>query len=234
MTFSEWTRRNKQNETAAKSAQTTAPVSSTPDTAQTTGTNVPTFAEWTAQRKKERTSGTAPVLYQQSGTERLSQEYLNRQSERANPAALPELTTPGTSYAEDRTLRQNNVLRHPVGQSADAETLTEMTKLKTLERAARDEGISNLRNHTHKSTANEALVGQQNKIARHGLEGGAQSAKNGQAVSKIGQNRRDNLFDNLRLLDRVTGGEEIDPGISAEKKKAAAQSGGNLATGQNY
>ena len=86
-------------------------------------------------------SGTAPVLYQQSGTERLSQEYLNRQSERAKPAALPELATPGTSYAEDRTLRQNNVLRRPVGQSADAETLTEMTKLKTLERAAKDEGM---------------------------------------------------------------------------------------------
>lgn len=234
MTFSEWTRRNKQNETAAKPAQTAAPVSSTPDTAQTTGTRVPTFAEWTAQRKKERTSGTAPTLYQQSGTERLSQEYLNRQSERAKPAALPELATPGTSYAEDRTLRQNNVLRRPVGQSADAEILTEMTKLKTLERAAKDEGISNLRNHTHKSTANEALVGQQNKIARHGLEGGAQNAKNGQAISKVGQSRRDNLVDNLRLLDKVTRGEEIDPGISAEKKKAAAQSGGNLATGQNY
>lgn len=234
MTFSEWTRRNKQNETAAKSEQTTAPVSSTPDTTRTTGARVPTFAEWTAQRKKERTSGTAPVLYQQSGTERLSQEYLNRQSERAKPAALTELSTPGTSYAEDRTLRQNNVLRRPVGQSADAETLTEMTKLKTLERAAKDEGISNLRNHTHKSTANEALVGQQNKIARHGLEGGAQNAKNRQAVSKVGQNRRDNLVDNLRLLDKVTRGEEIDPGISAEKKKAAAQSGGNLATGQNY
>lgn len=234
MTFSEWTRRNKQNETAAKPTRTTAPVSSTPDTAQTTGTHVPTFAEWTAQRKKERASEPAPILYQQSGTERLSQEYLNRQSERAKPAALPELATPGTSYAEDRTLRQNNVLRRPVGQSADAETLTEMTKLKTLERAAKDEGISNLRNHTHKSTANEALVGQQNKIARHELEGGAQNAKNGQAVSKVGQSRRDNLVDNLRLLDKVTKGEEIDPGISAEKKKAAAQSGGNLATGQNY
>lgn len=234
MTFSEWTRRNKQNETAAKPTRTTAPVSSTPDTAQTTGTRVPTFAEWTAQRKKERVSGTAPVLYQQNGTERLSQEYLNRQSERAKPAALPELATPGTSYAEDRTLRQNNVLRRPVGQSADAETLTEMTKLKTLERAAKNEGISNLRNHTHKSTANEALVGQRNKIARHGLEGGAQNAKNGQVVSKVGQNRRDNLVDNLRLLDKVMKGEEIDPGISAEKKKAAVQSGGNLATGQNY
>jgi hypothetical protein len=148
--------------------------------------------------------------------------------------ARSSLSTPGTSYAEDRTLRQNNVLRRPVGQSADAETLTEMTKLKTLERAAKDEGISNLRNHTHKSTANEALVGQRNKIARHGLEGGAQSDKNGKAVSKVGQNRRDNLVDNLRLLDKVTKGEEIDPGISAEKKKAAAQSGGNLATGQNY
>lgn len=242
MTFSEWTRRNQNGGAKAPSVA-----------AQNEKNGMSGFSAWTANRmKSEDTSRAIPTTdnttrtpaatlpMAQTPEERLRQAQ-RTQAERDsadNPGkiqtARSSLSTPGTSYAEDRTLRQNNVLRRPVGQSADAETLTEMTKLKTLERAAKDEGISNLRNHTHKSTANEALVGQQNKIARHGLEGGAQNAKNGQVVSKVGQNRRDNLVDNLRLLDKVTKGEEIDPGISAEKKKAAAQSGGNLATGQNY
>ena len=242
MTFSEWTRRNQNGGAKAPSVA-----------AQNEKNGMSGFSAWTANRmKSEDTSRAIPTTDNTTRTpaatlpmvqtpeERLRQAQ-RTQAERDsadNPGkiqtARSSLSTPGTSYAEDRTLRQNNVLRRPVGQSADAETLTEMTKLKTLERAAKDEGISNLRNHTHKSTANEALVGQQNKIARHGLEGGAQSDKNGKVVSKVGQNRRDNLVDNLRLLDKVTKGEEIDPGISAEKKKAAAQSGGNLATGQNY
>lgn len=242
MTFSEWTRRNQNGGAKAPSVA-----------AQNEKNGMSGFSAWTANRmKSEDTSRAIPATDNTTRTpaatlpmvqtpeERLRQAQ-RTQAERDsadNPGkiqtARSSLSTPGTSYAEDRTLRQNNVLRRPVGQSADAETLTEMTKLKTLERAAKDEGISNLRNHTHKSTANEALVGQRNKIARHGLEGGAQSDKNGRMVSRVGQNRRDNLVDNLRLLDKVTKGEEIDPGISAEKKKAAAQSGGNLATGQNY
>lgn len=242
MTFSEWTRRNQNGGAKAPSVA-----------AQNEKNGMSGFSAWTANRmKSEDTSRAIPTTdnttrtpaatlpMAQTPEERLRQAQ-RTQAERDsadNPGkiqtARSSLSTPGTSYAEDRTLRQNNVLRRPVGQSADAETLTEMTKLKTLERAAKNEGISNLRNHTHKSTANEALVGQRNKIARHGLEGGAQSDKNGRVVSKIGQNRRDNLVDNLRLLDKVWKGEEIDPGISAEKKKAAMQSGGNLATGQNY
>lgn len=242
MTFSEWTRRNQNGGAKAPSVA-----------AQNEKNGMSGFSAWTANRmKSEDTSRAIPTTdnttrtpaatlpMAQTPEERLRQAQ-RTQAERDsadNPGkiqtARSSLSTPGTSYAEDRTLRQNNVLRRPVGQSADAETLTEMTKLKTLERAAKNEGISNLRNHTHKSTANEALVGQRNKIARHGLEGGAQNAKNGQAVSKVGQSRRDNLVDNLRLLDKVMKGEEIDPGISAEKKKAAVQSGGNLATGQNY
>jgi len=246
MTFSEWTRRNQNGGAKAPSVA-----------AQNEKNGMSGFSAWTANRMKSedtsraiptvdnttRTPAATPVATlptAQTPEERLRQAQ-RTQAERDSAdnlgriqTARASLSTPGTSYAEDRTLRQNNVLRRPVGQSADAETLTEMTKLKTLERAAKDEGISNLRNHTHKSTANEALVGQRNKIARHGLEGGAQNAKNGQAVSKVGQNRRDNLVDNLRLLDKMMKGEEIAPGISAEKKKAAAQSGGNLATGQNY
>lgn len=242
MTFSEWTRRNQNGGAKAPSVA-----------AQNEKNGMSGFSAWTANRmKSEDTSRAIPTTdnttrtpaatlpMAQTPEERLRQAQ-RTQAERDsadNPGkiqtARSSLSTPGTSYAEDRTLRQNNVLRRPVGQSADAETLTEMTKLKTLERAAKNEGISNLRNHTHKSTANEALVGQRNKIARHGLEGGAQNAKDGQAVSKIGQSRRDNLVDNLRLLEKMMKGEEIDPGISAEKKKAAAQSGGNLATGQNY
>ena len=242
MTFSEWTRRNQNGGAKASSVA-----------AQNEKNGMSGFSAWTANRmKSEDTSRAIPTTdnttrtpaatlpMAQTPEERLRQAQ-RTQAERDsadNPGkiqtARSSLSTPGTSYAEDRTLRQNNVLRRPVGQSADAETLTEMTKLKTLERAAKDEGISNLKNHTHKSTANEALVGQRNKIARHGLEGGAQSDKNGRVVSKVGQNRRDNLVDNLRLLDKVTKGEEIDPGISAEKKKAAVQSGGNPATGQNY
>lgn len=242
MTFSEWTRRNQNGGAKAPSVA-----------AQNEKNGMSGFSAWTANRmKSEDTSRAIPTTdnttrtpaatlpMAQTPEERLRQAQ-RTQAERDsadNPGkiqtARSSLSTPGTSYAEDRTLRQNNVLRRPVGQSADAETLTEMTKLKTLERAAKNEGISNLRNHTHKSTANEALVGQRNKIARHGLEGGAQSDKNGRVVSKVGQNRRDNLVDNLRLLDKVMKGEEIDPGISAEKKKAAVQSGGNPATGQNY
>lgn len=242
MTFSEWTRRNQNGGAKAPSVA-----------AQNEKNGMSGFSAWTANRmKSEDTSRAIPTTdnttrtpaatlpMAQTPEERLRQAQ-RTQAERDsadNPGkiqtARSSLSTPGTSYAEDRTLRQNNVLRRPVGQSADAETLTEMTKLKTLERAVKDEGISNLRNHTHKSTANEALVGQRNKIARHGLEGGAQSDKNGRVVSKVGQDRRDNLVDNLRLLDKVIRGEEIDPGISAEKKKAAVQSGGNPATGQNY
>lgn len=242
MTFSEWTRRNQNGGAKAPSVA-----------AQNEKNGMSGFSAWTANRmKSEDTSRAIPTTDNTTRTPAATLPMVQTPEERLRQAqrtqaehdsadnpgriqtARSSLSTPGTSYVEDRTQRQNNVLRRPVGQSADAETLTEMTKLKTLERAAKDEGISNLRNHTHKSTANEALVGQRNKIARHGLEGGAQSDKNGRVVSKVGQNRRDNLVDNLRLLDKVTRGEEINPGISAEKKKAAAQSGGNPATGQNY